>query len=110
MSDIREVSRWSDTEGHELDEYGEYAWPYPTEYILSEVTGQLRQEVIDKIGAEIDSLVTIREEVVSGGYSEYTQENDYSFELIVNYDTVWSSERYSGESNLAAFLKWLETE
>lgn len=108
MSDIVKIHEWTDTDGHTPNEDGGYDWPYPTEVIESEVVGDLREKVLTRTD-RFDGDVRIVERVVSGGYSEYTQENDYEFEVVVDGVQVWDSSGYWGpESNLADFLAWLD--
>lgn len=106
MSDINAIRKWTETEGHELNEYGEYDWPYPTEVVESRVTGDLRDKVLLRTD-RFDGDVLITERVISGGWSEYTQENDYEFDVTIDGVTVWTSRRWSSE-NIAAFLAWVD--
>jgi hypothetical protein len=107
MSDITKVREWTDTDGHEADEYGNYDWPYPTEVVESRVTGDLRDKILARTDCD-EGEVLIIERVVSGGYSESTQENDYEFDVTIDGVTVWTSSQWSDEKNLAAFITWAD--
>jgi hypothetical protein len=107
MSDINKVREWTDLDGHEVNEYGEYDWPYPTEVVESRVTGELREKVLSRTD-RFDGEVLIIERVISGGHSEYTQENDYEFDVTIDGVKVWGTDHWSDEKNLAAFLAWVD--
>ena len=64
----------------EVDEdFNNGEWPYPTEYITYAVAGELAERIQRRFGT--DAPVTIKETRVSGGYSEYTQEIEVTFEV-----------------------------
>ena len=96
----------SEDEPNDLDEYSESEWPYPTIYTYSVLDGDLAKRVQAITGNPGE--VTIKTEVISGGWSEWTQENDYSgtiycggayvVELVGSYD--WTPLTY--------LLDWLE--
>nr|WP_296763756.1 hypothetical protein [Rhodococcus sp. (in: high G+C Gram-positive bacteria)] len=101
------ISEWEDEDEND----GE--WPYPTEYVKSVISGELADQVRKKIGKDKNDFlppVYITEINVSGGYSEYTQENDYSF--IIECGDYHSNElfdsRWYSNNQLNALLKWLE--
>jgi hypothetical protein len=97
-------------------------WPYPTIHKTYLIEGDLADAVRKRSGLTGD--VTSVEEVISGGYSEWTQENDYPFELQVDGTTVFTHDAYYGgslgedigwrsevpEYGFVQLKKWLEEE
>ena len=94
------IASWEDPPepGRSADE-----WPYPTSHNLSEIRGELAERIRRAFGAEDGEQVTIQENIVSGGYSEYTIENDYEYTVRCG-EHVWSSNSYSGIWRLLAWL------
>ena len=58
-------------------------WPNGWDEYRITVEGVLADDIREKLNAP-GALVEIIEKRTDGGYSEYTQENDYEFRLIVN--------------------------
>lgn len=58
-------------------------WPNSWDEYRITVEGVLAEDIREKLSAP-GALVEIIEKRTDGGYSEYTQENDYEFRLIVN--------------------------
>jgi hypothetical protein len=87
-------------------------WPYPTEHAQFLITGDLAERVKAALGEPPEAAVFLTEDRVSGGYSEYTQETDYFFELQVGSRRV-TFDGYSpyagyGATGVARLSAWLE--
>lgn len=101
------VAQWEDApeNGRSANE-----WPYPTRYQRCLITGDLADAVRERLGLEEHVPVMIVETVVSGGWSEYTQENDYyhlveagGFEInLGGGGSGW------GQNGVDELLKWLD--
>lgn len=106
------IREWIDTEGREPDKDGYYDWPSPPEYTEYRVVGQMRADVLARLGRTVDDPCEVRliEGVIEGGWSEYTVEFDYPLEVWV--DDAGQSQRvfdHDGyNKGLPAFLCWLE--
>lgn len=97
--DITTVNEYTDGYSEE--------WPYPDEVKISVVTGELADRIRARTGETGE--VTIEERVISGGYSESTQENEYTFELRISGSKVWETDDcYSEENGLVKMLAWLD--
>ena len=82
-------------------DYNQGNWPYPTQHITYLAGAGMADDIRKRVGSDSDTPVIIEEEVISGGYSEYTQENDYPFEIRVgNFQKAFDSLRY--------FFEWLD--
>jgi hypothetical protein len=82
-------------------------WPYPSTYEQRELTGPLADAVRRRLGVPSTTPVLITEAVHNGGYSEYTQENDYV--MTIDCGGVRKEfDQWSAEDNFAALLKWLD--
>jgi hypothetical protein len=81
-------------------------WPYPTVTIESVISGELRSRVLRVLELEdTGQEVVLVENKVSGGYSEYTQENDFGIEVKVAGVRQWHEDWASSqESAMAGFL------
>lgn len=104
MSDITKISELRTKDGGDWDK-----WPYPTVTITSAITGELRKRILAKleIADNPGTEVTIEESEVSGGYSEYTQENDCSIRVMVDGTEHWQrGDMYGTDGAMAAFMKW----
>lgn len=82
-------------------------WPYPTQYVERAVSGSLAHAIRARFGADSTTPVTITSEEVSGGWSEYTQENDYNMTIQCGdhrkvFSDVWAN------NNLQSLLDWLD--
>lgn len=82
-------------------------WPYPTRYSKSLITGDLADKIRDRLGAEQHVPVMITEKVESGGYSEYTQENDYYNTVTVGEHSVDLGSAWTG-NGIMALTDWLD--
>jgi hypothetical protein len=120
MNDFELLDEWEDPDEND----GE--WPYPTTYKKSRITGDLAERIKaaflrenPDLGVE-GSEVIITEEVVSSGYSEYTQENEYNMVIqYAGYAKEFTSGSYSAMdgyfngsnsyNNLGKLLKWTES-
>ena len=89
-----------------LDEGKEYEWPWPTKYTESAVDGDLAERVQRIAGS--DGPVTLTTAEVSGGWSEYTAENTYDFELKCDGKTLFSHEDSWSSNGLSHLLEWLD--
>lgn len=98
------MHEWSDQPepGRSADD-----WPYPTRYSKSLITGDLADAIRARLGVEAHVPVIITEEVVSGGYSEYTQENDYNHTLTVGEHTVELRGSWTWNA-ITALTNWLD--
>lgn len=96
-------------------------WPYPTEYAQFRIDGELADRVRARTGATGDVHIVERE--VSTGYSEYTTETDYEFDVLVDTQIVWTwnngwnDGRTAGQTeddlprtSLAQLQAWLDEE
>lgn len=78
-------------------------WPYPTEHITYIAGAGMAEDIRRRAGLDGDVMVVIKEDVISGGYSEYTQENEYPFEVLAgDFSRDFDS--------LREFLNWIEEE
>jgi hypothetical protein len=82
-------------------------WPYPTSYTKSLITGDLADKIRERLGAEPHVPVMLTEKRVSGGYSEYTQENDYEHTITVGNETVELESDWTG-NGIVALTNWLD--
>jgi hypothetical protein len=83
-------------------------WPYPTRYSKSLITGELADRIRERLGQNAGKPpVFITEQVVSGGYSEYTQENDYYHTINVGSETVEIGPEWHG-NGIRALTDWLD--
>lgn len=102
MSDIEKIRETREKEG-----YGDWdEWPYPTVTVESRVTGDLRARILQVLEhADDQAEVRLIETYVSGGYSEYTQEDECEIEVKIGDSSAWKDEyNYSTESAMAKFL------
>lgn len=100
MSDIRKVR-----EVREKDDGDWEDWPYPILTIESVVSGGLRAIILARLNAPDTAEVRLIETCVSGGYSEFTQEDDYGIEVLADGASAWKHEYgTSAESSMARFL------
>ena len=84
-----------------------YEWPYPNSYTKSLITGDLAGKIRERLGLESHVPVMITEKVVSGGYSEYTQENDYYHTITAGNETVELGSTWSS-NGITALTDWLD--
>lgn len=98
------IHEWSDApeDGRDADD-----WPYPNHYIKSLITGELADRIRARLGQPDETPVFITETHISGGYSEYTQENDYEHTIncgaeVVELAAGWDS------NGLNKLIKWLD--
>jgi hypothetical protein len=94
-------------EGRSADE-----WPFPTEYRMLAITGELADRIRARFDAAETDGVTITEESISGGYSEYTQETEMNFTVTCGSRSV-SFDEYAphmayGSTTVARLQAWLE--
>jgi len=98
------MHEWSDQPepGRDADD-----WPYPNRYSKSLITGDLADAIRTRLNVESHVPVIITEEVVSGGYSEYTQENDYNHTITVGEHTVELESSWTWNA-ITALTRWLD--
>lgn len=104
-STLVEVRSWSDPpeRGRTADD-----WPYPTSYVESAPPESLRQAIYDRTG-EQGGEVYLREIEVSSGYSDYTQENEFYVEVLVNDEVAYKTPgAWSGGGAILHLLDWLD--
>ncbi len=66
-------------------------WPYPDVYRKYLIVGDLADKVLARVG-KAEGIVSFTQLEESGGYSEYTQETDYTFTVHVNDEMVYQTE------------------
>lgn len=98
------VHEWEDApaDGRDPEE-----WPYPTRHIKSIITGDLADKIRARLDLEGHAPVFITETVTSGGYSEYTQENDYDHTITVGEHTVVLGSSW-GSNGITKLTDWLD--
>lgn len=64
-------------------------WPYPTKYSRYRIEGRLAERIRERTG--LDGEVSIVEKIESGGYSEWTQEDEYLFDVWIGTTKVWTA-------------------
>lgn len=106
---VTPVRQWTDepAPGQSSDD-----WPYPTEHIQFLVTGELADRVKARLGEPSEAAVFLTEDRISAGYSEYTQETEFEFEIQCGSRRVTFDE-YSpfvgyGATTVARLAAWLE--
>lgn len=101
MNDIRKIRQTETKDDGDWEE-----WPYPTVEIESVISGDLRSRILTKLERADDGCeIRLIETSVSGGYSEYTQEDECSIEVKIDTETVWKAETFSTESATARFME-----
>ena len=100
--DITKIREERSKEDGDWDE-----WPYPTVDITSRITGELKDKIL-KLTGDSEGEVTLVETEVSGGYSEYTQEDEHSIRVLIGKRQVWCAPyEMSGDRAMARFLAWV---
>jgi hypothetical protein len=92
-------------------------WPYPTTHVKYLISGELADRVRAKLGQPAETPVVMTEDQESGGYSEYTQETDYSHTIDCGPHTIQLGSAYwglswgstYGSNGLTNLLKWLDS-
>lgn len=103
------IQEWQDepAEGRSEDD-----WPYPTTYKKFLIGGDLAERVCKRLGVDAGTPVFITEQVESGGYSEWTQEDETRFSIDCGNYTMWFDEyrpRVSyGTSLIGRLDAWLK--
>jgi len=99
------IHEWYDApeDGRDADD-----WPYPTSYTKSIITGELADRIRERLGVDSSAPVFITETVESGGYSEYTQENDYSHTVQVGEHTLELAGSCWTSNGITALINWLD--
>lgn len=97
------LSEWADEpeEGRDADD-----WPYPTTYRESQANGELAERIRRALGVADDLPVYVTEEIVSGGWSEFTQEDEYGLVIRVGDEKREMEGDWNG--GLVALLRWLD--
>lgn len=106
------LEEWADEpeDGQKANE-----WPYPTTHARFRILGDLAERTTERTGKTGD--VSIVENVISSGWSEYTQDDEYEFEVYVGTELVYTAgtgyPEYNRNNNdlagttFAAFQHWL---
>lgn len=81
-------------------------WPHGRGTTTSLMEGDLADRIRRKLDVHERTPVVIHEERVDGGYSEYTQETDFYFELRVGNEKVNLPDH--AYNQVAALTEWLE--
>lgn len=105
-SPLTKILEWQDPPelGRTADD-----WPYPTKHVRSLANGELAERIRRALRVESPYAdVYVQEDTVSGGYSEYTQENEYHVTVWCNGERYEFEARYSGSFPL--LLVWLDKE
>jgi len=102
MSDITKIRETRTKDEGDWDE-----WPYPTVEIESVISGELRSRILAVLGRKDDgSEMRLVEIQVSGGWSEFTQEDECEIGIKIGAETIWKDDyNYSSESAMAAFMR-----
>jgi len=84
-------------------------WPFPTRYLESQAQGELAERIRRALGVVGDVPVFVTEQIVSGGWSEYTQEDDHSLTIRVGQSRhELGCDFWSG--GLISLLRWLDND
>lgn len=108
------IREWLDTDEPEPEDG--WRWPHPPEMVEFRVDGQMRSDVLAKIGRDPADPIEVRlvHGTITGGYSEYTVEMDYEIEVWLHEDNqqqrIYQDDSYSDEVGLPNFLRWLTGE
>lgn len=81
-------------------------WPYPTRYTKSLAQGEMAERIRRALNVADDLPVYVTERVESGGYSEYTAEDDYYLTITVGAASHEVDAGWTG--GLTALLRWLD--
>lgn len=84
-------------------------WPYPTTHVKYIITGELADRVRAKLGMDPEVPVLMTEDQESGGYSEYTQETDYSHTIDCGQHTIQLGSATWSRNGLEHLLDWLDS-
>lgn len=97
------IRQWEDEpeSGRDPDE-----WPYPTKHVLSLAQGELAERIRRALKVTTGAPVYVEEEVISGGYSEFTQEEDHYLTVRVDGEST-SFPTWNGP--FTDLLRWLDT-
>ena len=108
-SNMERFKSWDDAK--HPDDYSHY--PYPTEHTRSLIKGELADRIAKAFGVSDRASVWITETKSYGGYSEWTQEHDFSFEVEITYDGGSRKKEFEStwDSNgLVQLMRWLDEE
>lgn len=103
---LQSPRHWDD-DSEEPDE-----WPYPDSYTESTLPDSMVWPVSQKLNVIPGGhTFTLREREVSGGYSEFTQENYYDFAVLMDGEVIYESPSDDvWDNGLVQFLKWLDSD
>jgi hypothetical protein len=114
MSDITLMRQWVESDQPEPEDG--WDWPSPPIHAESSVTGELRTQILVKLGrADRDQAVRLIESEIEGGWSEWTAEIDYEIEVWIHEpgkdpERVWNRDTdWNAKDAMSAFLKWAVT-
>lgn len=104
LPDTQLLAKWDEA----TDEQQRDEWSYPTVHSVSSVQGELAERVRTAFNISDSSMeVRIIESVESGGYSEYTQENEYNFTVHCGNHRKHFYSSYAGQG-LVDLIAWLD--
>lgn len=102
------IREWEDEpeEGRTADD-----WPFPTSYRKFAIDGDLADRIRARLGEPEGTPVYLTERTESGGWSEWTQEDELYFTIECGSNTV-SFDEYSprvgyGATTVARLSAWL---
>lgn len=107
---LTKLREWDD-EPNNPDDPDE--WPSPPSHIEYRVEGQMRADILARLGREASDRCEVRliESDIEGGWSEYTVEWDYEIEVWVHEggqaQRVYERSHWSAEDRLPDFIKWI---
>lgn len=106
---VTQIAAWEDPpeEGRSADD-----WPYPDRHVKFLVGGELAERIVKRLGEADGTPVFLIETTESGGYSEYTQEDEVRFKISCGAQTA-SFDDYSlrvewGTSLVGRLDAWLK--
>lgn len=102
--DDTDVTRQINDSAKMVDTDGPWDWTYgESDSATFEINDALARDIRTKLGQPDDTKVLLTTVIEYGGYSEYTQENDYSCEIHCGPEHHW----FYGQSALDNMIEWL---
>jgi hypothetical protein len=103
-TESRLVEEWDDEpeEGRSKED-----WPYPNHYQKTKIEGPLANAIRKKAEMMWSDEVFITEVIVSGGWSDYTQEETMYLKIQVGNRSFQLGDEDT-DTNLGALLEWLD--
>ena len=110
---LTKIREWIDSDEPEPEDGWE--WPHPPICVESRVGGNLRADILRRLGRPLDDEAEIRlvETEVEDGWSEFTPEVDHGIEVWVHEgrraQRVWDTDLHSdGDYAMTRFLAWTQ--